>query len=379
MLPNLISLNAEFAPRRFRATLIIIMFCGVTLGGAVPGWVSILLAPRFGWQAIFAIGGVLPIVMAVCAAIWLPESLKYLVVRNRRARVEKLLKRVAPALTVSRDAQFVIADERKVNSMSPVQLFHGGLAIITPLFWLCFSMNLMGFYFMSSWMPTILTATHVLSPDAAVFATTLIQVGGTVGGLVLARPMDSKGFLPVTVLFAAAIPSIAAIGYFSNHSQTLVLAASFVAGFCVLGLQFGLNAASGMIYPTAVRANGSGWAFGIGRFGSILGPILGGYLIARHLPLQQLFLIWSIPSCLGFFACLILTLLYRSRFKGLGLGLREALDAAEEALVPSSSAGRNDDPRLQAPPLPHVLHTDQGRLSTLQGKAPSTLPCGVRF
>jgi AAHS family 4-hydroxybenzoate transporter-like MFS transporter len=329
MLPNLISLNAEFAPRRFRATLVIVMFCGVTLGGTIPGWVSIYLTPSFGWQAIFAIGGVLPIVMAGCAAIWLPESLKYLVVRNRRAKAEKLLKRVAPTLTVGSDAQFIIADEPKVSSISPIQLFHGGLAFITPLFWLCFSMNLMGFYFMSTWMPTILKATQVLSPDTAVLATTLIQIGGTAGGLVLARPMDSKGFLPVTVLFAAAIPSIAAIGYFSDQSQTLVLAASFVAGFCVLGLQFGLNAASAMIYPTPVRANGSGWAFGIGRFGSIVGPILGGYLVAQHLPLPQLFLIWSIPSCIGFLACLILTLLYRSRFKGLGLGQREALDAAE--------------------------------------------------
>ncbi len=64
MLPNLISLNAEFAPRRIRATLIIVMFCGVTLGGAIPGWVSVYLTPIFGWQAIFAIGGIFPILMA---------------------------------------------------------------------------------------------------------------------------------------------------------------------------------------------------------------------------------------------------------------------------------------------------------------------------
>src|SRR5208282_3312147 len=122
MLPNLISLNAEFAPRRIRATLIIVMFCGVTLGGAIPGWVSIYLAPIYGWQAIFAIGGIFPILMAGCAALWLPESLKYLVVRNKRAKAERLVKRLAPNLTVGSDAQFVIADERKVSSISPAQL-----------------------------------------------------------------------------------------------------------------------------------------------------------------------------------------------------------------------------------------------------------------
>ena len=107
-----------------------------------------------------------------------------------------------------------------------------------------------------------------------------------------------------------------------------MLVAAFVAGFCVLGLQFGLNAASGMIYPTAVRSNGSGWAFGIGRFGSICGPILGGYLIAQHLSLQQLFLIWSIPSCIGFLACLTLAVLYTGTSRAWGLGQREVLDAA---------------------------------------------------
>jgi AAHS family 4-hydroxybenzoate transporter-like MFS transporter len=329
MLPNLIALNAEFAPRRIRATLIIVMFCGVTLGGAVPGWVSIYLTPTFGWQAIFAIGGVLPILMAVVAMFFLPESLKYLVVRNKRAKAERLVKRLAPTLTVGSDAQFVIADERKVSSISPVQLFKGGLAFITPLLWLCFSMNLMGYFFMVSWMPTILKVTNVLSPDAAALATTLIQVGGTAGGLILARPVDSKGFAPIGVMFALAVPAIACIGYFADQSQALVLVAAFAAGFCVLGLQFGLNAASGMIYPTAVRSNGSGWAFGIGRFGSICGPILGGYLVAQHLPLQQLFLIWSIPSCVGFIACLTLAVLYKRHFKGRGFGQREVLEAAD--------------------------------------------------
>jgi AAHS family 4-hydroxybenzoate transporter-like MFS transporter len=192
-------------------------------------------------------------------------------------------------------------------------------------------MNLMGFYFMVAWMPTILRNTHVLTPDDAQFATVLVSIGGTVGGLVLARPMDKKGFLPVTLLFALAVPAIAGIGYFSQMSHAMVMVSAFVAGFCVLGLQFGINAASGRIYPTSVRSSGSGWAFGIGRFGSILGPILGGYFVAQHLPLPRLFLLWSIPSIIGFLAALTLTVLYQSRFKGLGLGESEVPEAAQPA------------------------------------------------
>ena len=67
MMPNLIALNAEFAPRRVRATLIIIMFCGITLGGAIPAAIAVYLVPSYGWQSIFFIGGVLPVIMAVLA------------------------------------------------------------------------------------------------------------------------------------------------------------------------------------------------------------------------------------------------------------------------------------------------------------------------
>ena len=331
LLPNLIALTAEYAPRRVRATLIIVMFIGITLGGAFPGLAAVYLAPSFGWPVVFVIGGIAPLVMAALAFFFLPESLKFLVVRGQRARAEALVRRLAPATDISPATQFVIADEGKTSkSLSPHHLFKGGLAYITPLLWLCFCMNLMGFYFMIAWMPIVLTHTHVLTPDDAQFANVLVQTGGAVGGLILARPMDKLGFLPVTVLFALAVPAIAGIGYFAQTSTSLVLASAFIAGFCVLGLQFGINAASGMIYPTAVRSNGSGWAFGIGRFGSIVGPILGGYFIAQHLPLPNLFLLWTLPSIVGFLAALALTLLYHRRFKGLGLGQREVLEAAAE-------------------------------------------------
>jgi AAHS family 4-hydroxybenzoate transporter-like MFS transporter len=96
----------------------------------------------------------------------------------------------------------------------------------------------------------------------------------------------------------------------------------FIAGFCILGLQFGLNAASAMIYPTSVRSNGSGWAFGVGRFGSILGPIFGGKLIALKLSVPVLFLIAAVPFVVGTVACIALAVLYAARFKGVGLGER---------------------------------------------------------
>jgi AAHS family 4-hydroxybenzoate transporter-like MFS transporter len=79
----------------------------------------------------------------------------------------------------------------------------------------------------------------------------------------------------------------------------LLAVAVFFAGFCILGNQLGLNAVSGLLYPTAIRSNGVGWANSIGRFGAISGPMIGGWLIARHLPLQRLFLVPVIPMAVG--------------------------------------------------------------------------------
>ena len=84
-------------------------------------------------------------------------------------------------------------------------------------------------------------------------------------------------------------------------------------------LQFGLNAASAMIYPTSVRSNGSGWAFGVGRVGSVVGPIVGGVLIGMKTPLQDLFLWAAVPFLVGTLACIALTRLYVSRFGGFAL------------------------------------------------------------
>lgn len=323
LLPNLIALNAEFAPRRFRATMIILMFTGITFGGSVPGAVAAWLVPHYGWPILFVIGGVAPIAMALVAYVALPESIKYLTVQRRWPQVARTLAAMQPGIAVGPDTRFVLADEQHAARFSPKLLFSDGLGAITPLLWVLFVLNLMGFYFLASWNPTLLAGANV-SESLAAIGTALFQIGGTIGGLTLSRPIDRKGFLPVTILFALAVPVIASVGYVGKLSPVLLMLVLLLGGFCVLGLQFGLNAASAMIYPTAVRSNGSGWAFGIGRFGSVAGPYIGGYLIAQRVPIEQLYLLAAIPFAIGAVVCFVLTRLYYARFKGYGLGQRDA-------------------------------------------------------
>jgi MFS transporter, AAHS family, 4-hydroxybenzoate transporter len=328
-MPNIIALTAEFAPRRYRSTMVILMFTGVGFGGGLPGPVAAAFIPTYGWQILFTVGGTIPLVVALVSWIWLPESIKYLTITEGKGAARlQLLRRVRPDRTFTSDDTFIIQDEKQYAGWSPKHLFSDGLHFITPLLWILFVVNLMGYFFLVSWTPFLLASAHVPMSEA-VWAQTIFQLGGAAGGWVLCRPMDKRGLQPITIMFFAAVPVVALIGYIGSISQTLLMVVEFFAGFFILGLQLGLNATAAALYPTSLRSKGSGWALGVGRFGAIVGPILGGYLIAMKLPVSQLFVIAAIPFAVGAVACLVLTQLYVTRFRGAGLDQREVLEAAK--------------------------------------------------
>lgn len=325
LMPNIIALTAEFAPRRYRATMVIVMFTGVSFGGAIPGVVSALLVPNYGWPILFTIGGIIPVVTAFACVIGLPESIKYLVVRKEQRRVARLMIALESTRAFPPNSEFIIQDEKQHPGISPKYLFRDGLGLITPLLWVLFVLNLMGYFFLVSWTPVLLSSANIPLGKAAL-AQSLFQFGGAIGGWILCRPMDTKGLTPIAILFVIAIPAVALIGYLGTISEPLLMIAEFFAGFCVLGGQFGLNAVSALIYPTSFRSKGAGWALGIGRIGSIVGPILGGVLIATHLPVQLLYVLAAIPFAIGAVACFVLARLYFRRFAGAGMGQRETFE-----------------------------------------------------
>jgi AAHS family 4-hydroxybenzoate transporter-like MFS transporter len=315
LLPIIVSLNNEFAPRRFRATLVVIMFTGVTFGGGLPGVIAANFMASHGWRLLFEIGGLAPIVVAIALIFVLPESIKFLALHpRRRGELVALLHRLRPSLAIGPQTEFVIRGEDNRPKFSLKALFDGRLAALTPLFWITNAINLMVFYFVNQWMPTILSTSGVSVAHAAI-ATTLFQFGGTVGGLLIMRPLDKYGFIPVPILFACAIPIIACIGL-TGLPESAVMTLVALAGFCLLGLQFGNIAMESNIYPTYIRSWGVGSCFAAGRVGSAVGPLFGGYLIAMQLPLQTLFFIAAIPLAIGLVAALIITPLYRKQFHG---------------------------------------------------------------
>ncbi|MEM5314379.1 MFS transporter [Paraburkholderia sp. JHI869] len=293
--PTAVTLTAEFVPARQRLTLITVMLCGNSLGSAFGGVMASQVIPRFGWHAMLAIGGGVPLLLLAVLWLLLPESMRYLALRRpeRESALFTLGKRVAGG-TLKAGTRFV-ALEAQPGRAAVSQLLAQPYRRGTLLLWATFFMGLSVLFLMASWLPTIITHSGG-SMQAAALTTSLWSVGGTTGGLLIGRIMD--GSQPNRVLGIAYLCACVAICIVGQAYATPLVAAPFVfvAGMCISGTQVGVNGLAAMLYPTAMRATGVAWATGIGRFGSMLGSAVGGYLLSSGLGYGVLFSIVALPA-----------------------------------------------------------------------------------
>jgi MFS transporter, AAHS family, 4-hydroxybenzoate transporter len=304
-LPTIVSLINEFAPKHARATMVILMFSGVTFGGGLPGLIAAKFMALYGWRILFWVGGLAPLAIAVVLLFALPESVKYLTLQPaRRAELIRLLKRIDNSLQIGPETRFVISGEQNKTRFSFGALFEGALAVLTPLYWVSNLVCLMVFYFINQWMPTVLSSSGV-SVEQAAIATALFQFGGTLAGLLSMRILDKIGFLPVPILYACAIPIVIGIGV-PGLPPAALIALVAGAGFCLLGAQFGNIATEANIYPTYIRSWGIGSNFAIARIGGASGPLLGGMAFGAHWPAQQIFMVAAAPLVVGLIVALLI-------------------------------------------------------------------------
>jgi AAHS family 4-hydroxybenzoate transporter-like MFS transporter len=150
----------------------------------------------------------------------------------------------------------------------------------------------------------------------------MLQVGGVVGAFALGSIIDRFSFRALALVYFVAVFAVGAIGQF-GHSVVLVTLAIFAAGFCIVGGQIAANALAAGFYPTSVRATGVGWALGIGRVGSIIGPLVGGVLLGGKWSTAAVFLTAAVAAL-----CAALAAFALSRLAGMGGGTAAAAQAS---------------------------------------------------
>jgi MFS transporter, AAHS family, 4-hydroxybenzoate transporter len=309
-MPNAIALTSEYMPQRSRATGVIVMMCGFSSGAAVGGFIAAALIPQFGWRSVFIAGGIGPIVIAFAAMVWLPESIRFLLLRGGAAtRVSDYLRRIAPTADIPPVLSAGVDEHTRGHGLVR-QLFDEHRAVTTILIWVVYFMNLLNVYFLNSWLPTIMTDVGI-GEGTAIRVTSLFQVGGIVGALVLGKILDRRrSFGVLAVCFAWAAAWILATGQVGASVPLLALTV-FCAGIGVIGGQNLSHALSSEFYPTGIRSTGVGWALGIGRVGSIVGPMVGGYLLATGGGATRVFWAAAIPAVIAATAAALISVRVR--------------------------------------------------------------------
>jgi AAHS family 4-hydroxybenzoate transporter-like MFS transporter len=306
IIPQVTALVGEYSPARKRITVIMATITlGFNGGATIAGLITARLVGAFGWQSVFYIGGILPLIIAVSMCFWLPESMQFLVLRTKaRERVTKWLKRIKPEAAPAGDVEYIVKEENR--SGVPIgHLFREGRTLLTILIWVVNFMNLLNLYALTSWLPIVIRDAGY-SLATAVLVGTMLQIGGIGGTFLLAALIARKGFVPVlTTSLATACVAIAFIGQ-PGLTLPLITIAVTIAGAGIVGSQPGINALSATSYPTYLRATGVGWGLGIGRIGAIVGPYIGGMLLARQWSNQDMFLAAALPAVVSMLSMILM-------------------------------------------------------------------------
>jgi AAHS family 3-hydroxyphenylpropionic acid transporter len=244
-MPNMIALATEISPPGRRAATVTAMFVGMPAGGVLAALVTRYAPEAFDWRLIFVIGGLAPLAITPLAFWLLPET------RPLRAAGER------PSLAA---------------------VFGGGRAIATVLLWVAFALTLILLYLMLSWLPTLVIAKG-LSREAGSLAAVYFNLAAVAGGLMLGRLVDRFGFRwPLAAAYLTLALAMTALAAAAGYGAVMGLAS--LTGFTVVGSLFSIYALAPLYYPAPSRGTGTGAAVGAGRVGSIVGPSIGGVLLA---------------------------------------------------------------------------------------------------
>jgi AAHS family 4-hydroxybenzoate transporter-like MFS transporter len=310
-LPNALAMTAEFAPNRSRFTMTLLMFIGFPAGASLAGFIAAPLITHFGWQSVFIVGGILPLILALALVMWLPESIQFLVaVKHASGRVAETLHRIDPSASFAPGATFVMQQERKTG-VTVVHLFREGRALGTILLWIIFFASLLDIYLITSWMPVIL-ANAGLSLTASITAGALVQLGGVATTLFAGPLIDKMGWPAILVpLYLLGACAVAVVGY-AGIAPIVLMVAAFLCGAGILGGQNTANAIAATCYPTYIRSTGVGWALGWGRLGAVAGPTIGGAMVALHWQQREIFLVAAASAVVAAIAAALMALANRN-------------------------------------------------------------------
>lgn len=291
--PCIVSLTSEFSPKRTRATFVMLIYVGYAIGFTVAGLCCGAMIPTFGWAAPMWVGALVPIGLLLLLIPLTSESASH--IARRGGDLRRVIWRLFPARAIPDGALFTANDNKKADTKIS-GLFAARLRLGTFLLWAVFIMNLAEFYFLQSWLPTVLLSLSY-SPATVVWATAASTAGSMVSGLVMGPLMDRVGpYRILSTLYVFGGISILAIAASLGTAPWIVILGVFFSGICISGSQKGVIALSSIFYPAGLCAAGVAWAYGVGRLGAAGGTYFAGVLYAANWKPVTIFTVEAVPA-----------------------------------------------------------------------------------
>jgi len=298
------ALVGETVPARHRQNFIAWTLIGIPLGGFLGGLVGAWCIPSFGWPSVYFIGGSATAAVLLACILALPESGRFLALRpGNGGRLAGLLTRIEPRGRFSAEDSYVLPAQEDRRS-SVTALFRSGRARMTLLYWLGSFVNLMTFYFVVNWTPTLFREAG-LSAGQATLSTSAVNGGAVLFGLVLGaycNRVGTRNAATSTFLLAAVGLLLMSLG---DGLVLPMMAGAFLSGAGAIAGASSLVMFGAESYPTALRSTGVGWSLSAGRIGSVISPWVVGLPLGWGWHAREILLLPLLPALAGAVAVLL--------------------------------------------------------------------------
>ena len=296
MLASINAVVAEFSNTRRRDLNVAIMSIGYPVGAALGGFITTSSLELADWRSVFYFGATVTTVLIPIVFFFMPESVHWLARKQPEGALEKInrtMKRLGHSAVAALPT--VSAETRK---RSVEDIFRPGLLAITVLVTMAYFFHITTFYFIVKWVPKIAVDMGLAASSAGLILS-WANVGGATGGTVVGLLAMRYSVKRITI--SVMLVSTVMVTLFGRTAPDFVQLAFIcaLAGFFTNGAITGMYAIFARAFPTHVRAFGTGFAVGVGRGGSVLAPILAGYLFAGGLQLPTVAMIMALGSLIA--------------------------------------------------------------------------------
>lgn len=290
VLASMAAMTAEYAPARHRALAVGTLQAGYPIGAVLTGFVVAWILPSIGWQGVLLGAGLVSLLLLPLVIAALPESLAFLVLRGRDAdhpRIAAIRQKLGDAANPGSPGAEIATDDVAPPSRAT-----------TLLLWGAVFCGFMVLYFIVSWVPR-LAIDAGLSPTHGIYAGAVYNIGafvGTVGLGFIALRFRLAHLIPIFLIAAATLM----LAFGGLHLPVAgVMGLALLLGMALQGGFNGLYPLAANLYPARSRSSGIGRAMGVGRAGAVVGPLLGGYLLAKQFSLIAIFGVFVVPLVLA--------------------------------------------------------------------------------